>query len=277
MGGHKQESGNRHAASNPNSRAPGQGAIGQGDGARVALITGAARRLGAAIAQHLHQRGYDVVLHYRESKAQTQALADSLNALRPGSARLLQARLGPTLDYQALVAEVLASAGRLDLLVNNASEFFPTPVGQMDALAFQRLFDSNVAGPLFLSQAAAEPLRQTGGSIVNLVDIHADRPLKNYPVYSMAKAANAMMVKALAKELAPQVRVNGVAPGCILWPEGEEATASAGETRKQILDRIALGRTGSPQDIAETVYFLANAPYITGQILAVDGGRSLNM
>lgn len=243
-------------------------------------MTGAARRLGAAIAQHLHQQGYDVVLHYRESKAQTQALTKALNASRPSSATLLQARLGPELDCDALMTEIIGNTGRLDLLVNNASEFFPTPVGQINRDDYDRLFDSNVAGPLFLSQAAAGPLKKTGGSIVNLVDIHADKPLKNHPVYSMAKAANAMLVKALAKELAPQVRVNGVSPGCILWPEGEADAVKNEETRQtreQILDRIALGRTGSPQDIAEAVCFLANAPYITGQILAVDGGRSLNM
>ncbi len=241
-------------------------------------MTGAARRLGAAIAQHLHQQGYDVVLHYRESIVQTQALAEALNASRPGSATLVQAHLGPELDCDALMSEVIGNTGRLDLLVNNASEFFPTPVGQINRDDYHRLFDSNVAGPLFLSQAAAGPLKKTGGSIVNLVDIHADKPLKNHPVYSMAKAANAMLVKALAKELAPLVRVNGVSPGCILWPEGDTANAEeTRQTREQILDRIALGRTGSSQDIAEAVCFLANAPYITGQILAVDGGRSLNM
>jgi len=245
--------------------------------AKVALVTGAARRLGAAIARHLHGGGYHVVLHYRESQAQTQELVEELNHQRPGSASVVQACLDPQLDYQALVQKVLEMAGRLDLLVNNASEFFPTPLGAIGPQEYHRLFDSNVAGPFFLAQAAFEELARNNGNIVNLVDIHGEKPLKGHPVYSMAKAANAMMVKALAKEMAPRVRVNGVAPGCILWPEGEDATAATDKTRQAILQRVALGRTGQPQDIAEAVYFLASAEYITGQILAVDGGRSLNM
>jgi len=244
----------------------------------VALITGAARRLGAAIARHLHANGYRVVLHYRQSARQTQALVEELNWQRAGSASLVQAALGAGFDAEALLRSVLSAFGRLDVLVNNASEFFSTPVGQITTADYQRLFDSNVAGPLFLSQAAFPHLRQTAGSIVNLVDIHAEKPLSQYPVYSMAKAANAMMVKALAREMAPQVRVNGVAPGCILWPEGENAeTTDNKRIRRTIISRIALGRTGAPQDIAEAVLFLARAEYITGQILAVDGGRNLHM
>jgi len=260
--------GSHHQISEGKARSP----------APVALVTGSARRLGSAIARYLHDKGYDVVLHYRQSKAQTQALLAALNTQRPGSAHAIQAPLSLHTDYQALMDSVMTAAGRLDLLVNNASAFFPTPVGQISVDDFQQLFDSNVAGPLLLSQAAGDELARHRGSIVNLVDIHADKPLKGYPVYSMAKAANAMMVKSLAKELAPHVRVNGVAPGCILWPEESNAnTELTDQSQQDILSRIALGRTGSPQDIAEAVYFLATAEYVTGHILVVDGGRSLNM
>jgi pteridine reductase len=239
---------------------------------KVALITGAARRIGAEIARTLHAAGMDVVLHYRRSARAADELRHSLEAERPESAVLVQADLLDPAELPGVAAAAVEHYGRLDLLVNNASAFYPTPLGEVTGGQWDELTGSNLKAPFFLAQAAAIHLRSVGGCIVNLIDIHAERPLKDHPVYSIAKAGNAMMVKALARELGPEVRVNGVAPGAILWPE----QGMSAEARQQILERTALKRAGSPADIARTVLFLVrDAPYITGQVIAVDGGRSV--
>jgi pteridine reductase len=239
---------------------------------KVALVTGAAHRIGAQIARTLHENGMNLVVHYRRSAEASQALQRELERDRPDSVALAQADLLETDRLQALADAGVRRFGRLDLLVNNASSFYPTPVGQFTENDWNDLSGSNLKAPLFLAQAAAPALRKTGGAIVNLVDIHAERPLKDYPLYSIAKAGNAMMVKALARELGPDIRVNGIAPGAILWPENELSQTA----RDEILARTALKRAGSPKDIAATLVFLVrDAPYITGQIIAVDGGRTL--
>jgi pteridine reductase len=239
---------------------------------RVALITGAAHRIGAQIARTLHAEGMDLVLHYRSSEAAARALKDELEAGRADSILLLPADLHDCAAFPALIDRIRAFRGRLDVLVNNASSFYPTPFATVTEAQWEDLIGSNLKGPFFLAHEAAPLLRSAGGCVVNLVDIHAERPLKDHAVYSIAKAGNAMMVKALARELGPEVRVNGIAPGAILWPERGLSDAAKGE----ILARTALQRAGSPADIARTLRFLVrDADYITGQILAVDGGRTL--
>jgi pteridine reductase len=239
---------------------------------KTALITGAAHRIGAEIARTLHDEGMNVAIHYRRSRDAASSLAGELERLGPGRVILIQGDLGVTSDSRTLVEKVVAHFGRLDVLVNNASSFFPTPLGETTEAQWDELMASNAKAPFFLAQAAAPNLRQSAGCIVNLVDIHAERPLKGHPVYSAAKAANAMLVKALARELGPEVRVNGIAPGAILWPEQNLSEA----TKKSIVERAALGRVGTPRDIARAVVFLIrDADYVTGQILAVDGGRTL--
>jgi pteridine reductase len=244
--------------------------------AKVALITGSAQRIGAQIAQTLHQHGYRLVLHYRHSAAAAEALAETLNQQRADSACVVQADLAKQGDIERLAEQAISAFGHIDLLVNNASSFYPTEIGKVDEAIWDDLMSSNLKAPFFLSQALSTTLKNKEGAIINLIDIHADRPLKNHPVYCMAKAGLAMMTKTLAKELGPQVRVNGVAPGAILWPQQGDGDFS--ETEKQdILDRVPLERSGSPSDIADTVLFIADgAPYITGQIIAVDGGRTLH-
>ena len=236
------------------------------------MITGAAQRIGAAIARTLHAEGVDLVLHYRSSAGPARDLAAELNGVRVDSIRLVAADL---LDVDAparLLEAVAAFRDRLDILVNNASSFFPTPIGEASEDDWNALMGPNLKAPFFLSQAAAPWLRAAGGCIVNLVDIHAERSLAGHPIYSMAKAGNAMMVKALARELGPEVRVNGVAPGAILWPE----QGLSGDAKQEILSRTALRRAGTPEDIARTLLFLVrDADYITGQIIAVDGGRTI--
>jgi pteridine reductase len=240
---------------------------------QCALITGAAHRIGAAIARLLHANGMDIVIHYRNSAAAAQALGDELTAQRPDSVALLQADLLAPESPRRLMQGVTAFRGGLDLLVNNASTYYATPLGTATEAQWDDLMGSNLKSPFFLSQAAAPLLRERRGAIVNLIDIHAERPLKGYPVYSMAKAGNAMLVKALARELGPEIRVNGIAPGAILWPEQGLSEAE----RAEILDRTALKRPGTPEDIARTLLFLLrDAPYVTGQIIAVDGGRTLH-
>lgn len=240
----------------------------------VALVTGAAKRVGAAIARHLHAHGFSLALHHRASPAEVDTLAAALESVRPGSTLVVQAELGDLPALPSLVDAAVARFGRLDALVNNASAFHPTPIGQASEADWNALFDSNAKGPFFLAQAAAPHLRAAGGAIVNLVDVYGERPLANHTIYSMAKAANAMLVKSLAVELGPDVRVNGVAPGAILWPDAGKSD----EAKQAMLAKTALKRVGAPEDIAEAVrWLLQDARYTTGQILAVDGGRLLNL
>ena len=237
----------------------------------VVLITGAARRIGAEIARTLHADGINVLLHYRGSREAAATLAAELNLTRPDSARLLQADL---LDERAIAdlgQRAIAEYGHLNYLVNNASTFYATPLGEITAAHWDDLMGSNLKAPLFLTQACAPALRATGGSVVNIVDIHALRPLKGYPLYSAAKAGLWALTQAFARELGPEARANGVAPGAILLPEDE---ANVG-THDAMVERTALKREGHPRDIARTVLFLLrDAPYITGQVVPVDGGRS---
>lgn len=241
---------------------------------KIALITGAAQRIGASIANELHQQGFNVVIHYRQSEAAARDLSQQLNQRRPQSAACLQADLNSVSAAQQLATDAIQLWGKIDVLVNNASSFFPTEFGQTSEADWDTLLDSNLKGPFFLSQALASTLTNQRGSIINIVDVHAERPLKEHAIYCVAKAGLAMMTQTLAKELAPDVRVNGVSPGAILWPE----QALNADDKNSILDKIPLQRIGDTTDIARTVAFLAlNAPYISGQIIAVDGGRSLNM
>ena len=241
---------------------------------RRALVTGAARRIGACIATSLHQRGCNVFLHYHSSSESVTELAERLNTLRPESAFTVQADLGKDEDIQRLAAEVRAGFGSLDLLVNNASRFFPTTIGSTSTTQWDELMDSNLRGPYFLTQALLTELATAGGSVVNLLDVHAVKPMQDHAVYCMAKAGLQMMTLAMAKDLGPQIRVNGVAPGAILWPEHDCST----EDQQKILKKTVMGRAGNPEDIASAVVYLGlDAPYVTGQVLAVDGGRSLNI
>lgn len=242
---------------------------------RVALITGAARRLGAEDARALHAAGARVLVHYRNSRDEAEALVASLNASRPDSARLIGGHIGTRDSAEAIVEQALSAWQRLDILVNNASAFYPTPLGSITEAAVEELFASNLTGPLFLAQAAMPALTQSGGSIINMIDTHAVRPLREHTTYCAAKAGLAMLTRSLALELAPHIRVNGIAPGVILWPEAGEGPDD--NAQRDILAGVPLQRSGTPADIARLVVFLASdaANYITGQIIAVDGGRLL--
>jgi pteridine reductase len=241
---------------------------------KAVLVTGAAHRVGAEIVRILHAAGADVVLHYRSSRAGAEAIRDELEARRPRSIALLQADLLDTAALPRLVEDAAAVWGHLDVLINNASSFYSTPVGTASEAQWKDLMGTNLKAPFFLSQAAYPHLAARSGCIVNLVDVHAERPMREHPVYSMAKAGLAMMTKSLAREMGPKVRVNGVAPGVVLWPEA----GASEDYRREVLERTALGRPGSPHDIARAVRFLiADAEYITGEIIRVDGGRSLNI
>jgi pteridine reductase len=239
---------------------------------RVALITGGGRRLGAEIARTLHAEGARVLIHYHRSRAQAEALAQQFNTARADSAAVYGADL---LDLQALPAIVHAAInrfGRLDALVNNASSFYPTPLGEITPAAFDDLVGTNLRAPLFLAQAAAPELRHREGLVLNIIDIHGTRPLKRHPVYCAAKAGLSMLTQSLAREMAPHVRVNGISPGPVMWPEASMDS----DLQARILDRTALKRMGSPTDVARAaLFFVKDAPYVTGQILAVDGGRSV--
>ena len=241
---------------------------------KAILVTGGAKRVGAAIARRLHAAGASLVLHYRSAAAEARSLAAELNAQRDGSAVCIQADLLQTSALPGLVEQSVTAFGRLDGLVNNASSFFPTALGNITEADWHDLIGSNLKAPLFLSQAAAPYLRAAGGAIVGLIDIHAERPMPGHVVYNLAKAGHAQLIRTLAIELAPQVRVNGVAPGANVWPEGESVFSDP--VRQRIEDSIPLQRVGTPEDLAKTVAFLLfDAPYITGQIIAVDGGRSI--
>lgn len=239
---------------------------------KVALITGAAHRIGATTAKLLHENGMNIVLHYRGSREQAQALQKELNDKRKDSVILIQADLHITNGLSALIEESVKAWGHLDVLINNASSFYPTEINKATENQWDDLMGSNLKAPFFLSQAAAPHLKKSKGCIINIVDIHAERPLKTFPIYSMAKAGLAMMTKSLACELGPEIRVNGVAPGAILWPENLDEVA-----QQRIVSRTFLKRQGEPADISKTIlYLIENADYVTGQIIAVDGGRSLN-
>ena len=243
---------------------------------KVALVTGGARRVGAAITRALHAAGANVAIHFHRSHADAESLAAELELARPGSTFLVRGNLLHTNDLPRLVAETVARFGRLDVLVNNASSFYATPVGEITGAVWDDQVGTILKAPLFLSQAAADELKKARGAIVNIVDIHAARPLKNYVVYSIAKAGLEGLTKSLSRELGPEVRVNGVAPGAVLWPEDGAHFNSADQ--QAIIEHSSLKRAGTPEDIAGTVKFLAfDAPYITGQIFAVDGGRSVNI
>ena len=240
---------------------------------KVVLITGAARRVGAEMVGHLHQAGMNIVLHYRSSSEDAISLADQLNAKRADSVNLLK---GDLKDYSAiseLTDDAIALFGHIDILINNASSFYPTDLKDVNEEIWEDLVGVNLKAPLYLTQALAEHLKQRNGCIINIVDIHGDRPLKGYPIYSIAKAGLIMFTKSMARELAPNVRVNGIAPGAIMWPEEQHYEGM----HEAIIERTALKREGHPKDIAETALFLIeHANYITGQIIAVDGGRTLS-
>ncbi len=241
---------------------------------RVVLVTGAARRVGAAIVRRLHAAGASVIIHYRGAEADAAKLEAELEAGRAGSALRVAAEL---LDPDApakLIDAALARYGRLDVLVNNASAFYPTPLGSITAAHWDELIGSNLRAPLFLGQAAAPALRRARGAIVNIADIHAERPLRSYVVYSVAKAGLAALTRSLALELAPEARVNAVAPGAIAWPDDGQFDAAE---RRRIVETTPLARTGEPAEVARAVHFLAVAPFVTGQVIAVDGGRSLHV
>jgi pteridine reductase len=239
---------------------------------QTALVTGAARRVGAQIVRALHAEGANVAIHCHRSLEPAQRLAQELNEQRAGSAAVFAADLCDTPELPRLVQQAGAHFGGLSLLINNASTFYPTPLGSVTVAQWQDLVGTNLQAPLFLSQAAAPALKASRGLILNIIDIHGLRPLRAHPVYSVAKAGLIMLTRALARELAPEVRVNGIAPGPVLWPEG----GLEPERKRRILEQTPLQRPGSPADIARTVlFFAADAPFVTGQILAVDGGRSV--
>lgn len=239
---------------------------------RTALVTGGAARIGAAIVYRLHAAGARVLVHYRSSADKAEALRDELDNVRNNSVRIVQGDLIDPATWTKVVDAAVEFGGGLDILVNNASSYYPTPVGSATLEQWNDLFGSNALAPFFLAQTAVPRLRERRGCIVNMVDIHAERPTADHPVYCMAKAANAMMVKALAHDLAPEIRVNGIAPGAALWPD----TDMTDSTRQAILERIPMGRPAGADQIAAAVMFMITGPdYITGQILAVDGGRSV--
>lgn len=239
---------------------------------KVTLVTGAARRIGAAIATRLHADGANVAIHHRGSADAAAALANKLNKLRVDSARTFHMDLADIASLPGLVNNVVGWHDRLDVLVNNASVFYPTPLGEITEQHWEELVGSDLKAPLFLSQAAVPALRKRNGAIVNIVDIHAQRPLRDHAVYSAAKAGLVMLTRSLAKDLAPDIRVNGVAPGAILWPEDDMSDTS----KDSILRQVPLARSGDPEDIAGCVlYLVRDAAYVTGQIISVDGGRSI--
>ncbi len=237
------------------------------------LVTGAANRLGAQIARTLHQNGANLIIHYRNSEVAAQTLVGELNQLRNNSAIAVSADLGSITELAELATKASSAFDGLHLLVNNASSFFPTRFGEIDQQAWDNLIASNYRAPLFLSQACYPALKESLGCIINLIDIYASMPLKHHSVYCSAKAANQMLVKSLALELAPEVRVNGISPGAILWPTDE--TSDEQGYKKAILEQVPLKRRGTPQAIADTALFLATNDYITGEIIRVDGGRLL--
>ena len=241
---------------------------------KVALITGSARRIGTVTARMLHDNGATVIIHYRNSSADAKKLCDELNHIRPNSCFTEKADLLDVSSFPMLISSIIKKAGRLDILINNASSFYPTKIGETTEENWDDLIGSNLKAPLFLSQAVAPYLEKHNGCIVNMADIYGIRPLENHTVYSVAKAGLVMLTKSLAKDLGPNIRVNGIAPGAILWPEAEEENTIA---QQILLDKTSLKREGTPEDIAKAILFLVrDADYITGHILPVDGGRMVN-
>lgn len=246
------------------------------DNTKIALVTGSAKRIGAEIARHLHAANFNLVIHYHHSAADALALVDELNNTRTSSAIAIKADLNSHDQLIALAEQASKQWQGIHLLVNNASSFYPTPFGQASYDDWDDLIGSNLKAPYFLAQALAPQLTAAAGCIINIADIYAEKPLRNHSVYSIAKAGNLMLTKSLAQELAPRVRVNGIAPGAILWPEQENKLSD--EDKEKMLCKIPLQQRGQAQDIAKAILFLVNeAPYVTGQILAVDGGRSLTI
>jgi pteridine reductase len=240
----------------------------------VALITGGAKRVGAVIARTLHAAGYDLALHCRHSIDEATALAEALTAQRAGSVLIVQAELADTQALPRLVDDTLSRYGRLDALINNASAFYPTPIGTATPAQWNELFASNAQAPFFLTQAALPALRTAHGAIVNIVDIYAERAIAEHPIYVMAKGALAAMTRTLALDLAPDVRVNGVAPGAVMWPSDGKPY----DDQQAMRARTPLGRDGTPEDVAGAVlWLLRDAPFVTGQILRIDGGRSISI
>ncbi len=235
------------------------------------LITGAAKRLGKAMALAVHEQGYNVLLHYNHSEKDAKTVCDHMNAKRANSALMVQANLNDSVELKKLCERVSDSVRELKLLINNASQFYPTPVASAEESDWQMLMDSNVKAPFFLSKNLYPLLQEARGSIVNIVDIYGERPLKKHSIYSMSKAALLMQTLSLALEFAPDIRVNGIAPGAILWPEGGQSNQA------DILKKVALKRQGTEQDIVTALLYLLKAEYVTGQIIQVDGGRTLNL
>ena len=243
---------------------------------KVVLVTGGARRVGAAICRHLHKRGATLMIHYRASASSAQDLAAEFIQARPNSASTVAGELLETTNLPRLIEQTVAQFGRLDVLINNASSFFPTPLGEINETSWHDLIGSNLKAPLFLSQAAAPELRKANGCIINISDIHAELPLKDYVVYSIAKAGLTAMTRSLALELGPRVRVNAIAPGPILWPENNAHFDKNNQQR--IISQTILERAGEPDEIARAAAFLiCDATYTTGQVIAVDGGRSIKL
>ena len=236
------------------------------------LITGAAKRIGAAIVKYFHANQFNTIIHYHRSHQEAEALANELNATRSNSAAILQADLNDIQALTKLSRDAQQIFGRIDILINNASSFYPTPLGETDDKHWDTLFNSNAKAPFFLSQALLPELKKNSGCIINMVDIYAEKPLQNHTLYCMAKSALAMMTQSLAKELGPDIRVNGIAPGAILWPEGETQ-----ENHKELLDKTCLKRLGQIEDIIRTIDFITKNKYLTGQIIKIDGGRSINI
>jgi pteridine reductase len=243
---------------------------------KAVLITGGARRVGAAICRRLHGAGADLCVHFRSAATEARALQAELNARRMNSLALAQADLLKVSSAAELVKAAVKEFGRLDALINNASSFYPTVVGEITDKQWEDLMGTNLKAPLFLAQAAAPELKKQHGCIVNIIDIHAELPMKNHAVYNAAKGGLLALTRALARDLAPEIRVNGIAPGTILWPDDEAWRDEV--ARQRIVNQTALKRVGEPDDVAATVQFLlADAPYITGQVIAVDGGRSITL
>jgi len=247
---------------------------------KVALVTGAAKRIGAEIVRQLHKEKFNLVIHYHQSAQAAQELADELNEERENSALCIAADLNNFAQIKNLAEQAQQHWQRMDLLVNNASSFYPTPIGETSEEDWNQLINSNLKAPFFLAQALAKKLSARHGCIINIADIYADRPLKKHSVYSIAKAGNVMLTKTLAQELAPMVRVNGIAPGAILWPDDSHKKPEdrlSDDNKEKMLAKIPLQQRGQAQDIARTILFLTQSPYITGQILTVDGGRSITI